>query len=171
MLSEKCFPYVIFSDRKNNYLTHKTNQMEENLLPVIPTFKLYKENAIYVGTFLGGPLVAGYLMAENFKQLGQQEKVKTTWIIGIAASIVIFGGAFLIPNIEKVPNYVIPLIYLGITQFFVKKYQSAAIKTHIETGGSMYSIWRAVLVGFIGLIIIAAIIIGIILLTTPEVFQ
>lgn len=51
--------------------------MEENVLQPIPTFKLYKDKAIYLGTFIGGPLVAGYLIAENFKQLGQLGKVKT----------------------------------------------------------------------------------------------
>ena len=132
--------------------------MEENLLPVQPTFKLYKDRAIYVGTFLGGPLVAGYLAAENFKQLGQMDKVKTTWIIAICATILIFGGLFLIPNIEKVPNYIIPLIYTGIAHFLVQKFQGVAIKAHIANGGQIFSTWRAVWIGLVGLFVLIAII-------------
>ena len=145
--------------------------MEENLLPVQPTFKLYKDRAIYVGTFLGGPLVAGYLAAENFKQLGQTNKVKTTWIIAICATVVIFGGVFLIPIMEKIPNYIIPLIYTAIAQFLVQKFQGAAIKTHIETGGQTFSTWRAVWIGLVGLVILVAIIFSIILLTNKELLQ
>jgi len=35
--------------------------MEENLLSLPSDSKVYKDRAVYVGTFLGGPLIAGYL--------------------------------------------------------------------------------------------------------------
>jgi hypothetical protein len=145
--------------------------MEENILPVQPTYKLYKDRAIYLGTFLGGPLVAGYLAADNFKQLGQPDKARMTWIIATSATIVILGSIFLIPNIERVPNYLIPLIYTAIAQFLVKKYQGAAIKTHIETGGQTFSTWRAVWIGLVGLLILFAVIFAIALLTDKEITQ
>ena len=145
--------------------------MEEDILPIQPAFKLYKDRAIYIGTFIGGPLVAGYLAADNFKQLGQADKVKMTWIIAICATIVIFGGVFLIPNMEKVPNYLIPIIYTVIAQKLVQKYQGEAIKTHIEMGGQTFSIWRAVWIGLVGLLILFAIIFVILLLTDKEIFQ
>lgn len=130
--------------------------MEENLLSVLPENKLYRERAVYVGTFLGGPLVAGYLASENFKKIGQPEKVKATWAIAIIATIVIFGGAFLVPEIEKFPRYIIPLVYGGIAQLLVQRFQGAAIKLHIEKGGQVYSVWRAVWIGAVG----AAVLVG-----------
>lgn len=139
--------------------------MEENLLPVPPNFKLYKDRSIYVGTFLGGPMVAGYLAAQNFKLLGQQEKVKITWTIATIATVLIFGGLFLVPDIEKIPSYIIPLIYTGIAQFLVQKYQGTAIKAHIENGGQTYSAWRAVLIGLVGVVILIAIVFAIVLLS------
>jgi hypothetical protein len=145
--------------------------MEENLLSIPPDFKLYKDRAVYVGTFLGGPLVAGYLFAENFKHLGQQDKVKTAWFIAIISTIVIIGIVFFIPNIEKIPSYIIPLILGGIAQFLIQKTQGAAIKSHIEKGGPMYSVWRAVWIGLVGAAILFAIIFGILLLTDNEVLQ
>ena len=66
--------------------------------------KVYKERAIWVGTFLGGPLVAGYLIAENFKVFHQNDRVKKTWIYSIIATIVIFGVAFAIPDNIKIPK-------------------------------------------------------------------
>lgn len=145
--------------------------MEENVLLLSPEFKLYKDRAVYLGTFIGGPLVAGYLIAENYKQLGQQEKAKKTWIIAIIATIIIFGGVFLIPGIEKIPNYLIPLIYTGIASYLVQHFQGKQIKSHVEQGGQLYSIWRAVLAGVIGLAIIIAIIFIVILLMGKEISQ
>ena len=145
--------------------------MEENLLSLPPDFKLYKDRAVYVGTFLGGPLVAGYLFAENFKRLGQQDKAKSAWLIAIISTIVIIGIVFFIPNIEKIPSYIIPIIYGGIAQFLVQKNQGAAIKSHIENGGQVYSVWRAVWIGLVGAAILFAIILAILLLTNNEVLQ
>lgn len=143
--------------------------MEENLLSLPPDVKVYKDRAVYVGTFLGGPLVAGYLSAENFKNLGQQEKVKTAWLIGIISTIVIIGMVFFIPNIEKIPSYIIPLIYAGIAQFLVQKNQGSAIKSHIDNGGQVYSVWRAVWIGLVGAVILFGIVFAILLLTNEEV--
>jgi len=145
--------------------------MEENLLSAPPNFKLYKDRAVWTATFIGGPLVAGYIAAENFKQLGQQSKAKSAWTIAIIATIVIFGGLFLIPNIEEIPRYIIPLIYSGIAQYLIQKYQGAAVKEHIEKGGQTYSIWRAVFIGLIGLVILVAIFFVVILLTNKELSQ
>ena len=133
-----------------------------------PGFKLYQDRAIYVGTFLGGPLVTGYLAADNFRQLGEPAKAKTTWIVAIVATIIIFGGIMLIPNMEKVPNYLIPLIYTLIARFLIQKYQGAAIKNHIDTGGQTYSTWRAVWIGLVGLVVVLAILVAIVFLTQQE---
>ena len=139
--------------------------MDEFILPTEPDFKIYKDRAIYVGTFLGGPLVAGYLIAENFKLLGQKRKVGTTWAVAIAATILIFGSVFLIPNAEKIPNYIVPILYTALAQFLVQKYQGAAIKAHIESGGQTFSIWRATWIGFVGLAFLLIVIFAIVMVT------
>lgn len=130
--------------------------MENDLLPAQPVYKLYSDRAIYIGTFLGGPLVGGYMAAENFKQLGQSEKVRTTWMISVAVFIVILAAAFLIPAMKNVPNYLIPIIYAAIARLMIKKYQGEAINLHIETGGTIFSSWRAVWMGLVGTAILLA---------------
>jgi hypothetical protein len=125
--------------------------MQENLLSATPRFKLYKMRAMYIGGFIGGPLVVGYLAAQNFKQLGQPENAKRAWIIAIITSIVVFGGLSLVPDPEIIPIAIILIIYLGIGDTLVQKYQGDDIKSHIKNGGKMYSSWRAVWIGIIGL--------------------
>jgi hypothetical protein len=132
--------------------------MKEDILAVQPHFKLYKDRAIFTGAFIGGPLVAGYLAAENFKLLGQTQKVRMVWIVAVFATIVIFGSVFLIPNMEKIPNFLIPIIYSSVAQYMVKKYQGAAIKEHIDLGGPTFSNWRAAWIGLVGLVALVAII-------------
>jgi hypothetical protein len=143
--------------------------MEEDLLQAPPEYKLYKDNSIRVATFLGGPLVAGYLIAENYKKLGQEENMKKTWGYSVAATILIFGAVFMIPAIKKTPNFLIPLIYSSLTYYLVQRFQGSQIKSHIEGGGQLYSIWRALLASLIGLIITVAVIFLVILLTGKEI--
>ena len=134
--------------------------MEETLLTAPTNYKLYKDQSIYVGTLLGGPLVASFLIAENFKNLGQRKKVKATWAIGVAATVTIFWIAYSIPSNIKIPNFLIPLVYSVIAQNLVKHFQGKEIKAHLASGGQVYSVWHAVLAGLVGLIILLVIILG-----------
>lgn len=127
--------------------------IEKSIFTEIPTEKIYKERAIWVGTFLGGPLVAGYLIAENFKVFNDSEKVKTTWIIAIVSTIGIFGGLSFIPENVKIPNQIIPIIYSAVAFFLAKRFQEQKLNEHIENGGKLYSWWRIIAIGIIGLLI------------------
>lgn len=90
-------------------------QNEEIILePQVPVGKIYSEKAVWTGVFLGGPVVAGYFIAENYKRFGQNNKAKRAWLISIVATISIFGTLFFIPNVEKLPKYIIPLILGGV---------------------------------------------------------
>jgi hypothetical protein len=126
--------------------------MEDNEI-AIPAQKIYSEKNIWRATFLGGPLVAGYLLAENFKAFNEPEKVRNTWIVAVIATIIIFGGIFLMSDIEKLPRYLIPIIYAAIVYLIAQRYQSKSIKRHILDGGLMFSVWRALGISLIGAVI------------------
>jgi hypothetical protein len=78
--------------------------------------KLYSSKAISGATFLGGPLVAGYLIGENFKALDKPNEGRNSLIIGIISTIILFGGIFMVPEnmIDKIPTQLIPIVYTGI---------------------------------------------------------
>jgi hypothetical protein len=117
--------------------------------------RIYKDRAIWVATYLGGPLVAGYLIAENFKAFNETDKVRKTWIYTIIGTIIIFGGIFSIPNhiFESIPKYFIPLIYTAIAHVFVKHYQGKNISAFIALGGKPFGWWRAIVVSLVGFVI------------------
>lgn len=127
--------------------------MEQTLDAQTPTEKIYKDKAIWVGTFLGGPLTAGYLIAENFKAFNETDKAKKTWIFAIIATIIVFSGVFMIPDNINVPNQIIPLIYTAIAYFLVQHFQGQNISKHIDSGGKLFSWWRTIAVSIVGLLI------------------
>jgi hypothetical protein len=130
-----------------------------------PVNKVYTDKAIGVGTFIGGPLVAGYLIAENFKVFGKVENAKWAWIFAIGTTILLFGALILIPSLEYFPRQIIPLTYTVIVYFLVQHYQVADITAHISRGGKSFNLWRTTGIGIIGAAITLALIFGIVLLT------
>ena len=116
-------------------------------------------------------MVAAYLIAENFKKFGYQDKVKTTWLIAITFTVALFATIFFVPGVQKLPQYIIPLIYAAITQALVQKFQGSLIKDHIAKGGSTYTVWRSVWIGLVGAAILIAIILVIIFLLNKPVIN
>jgi len=133
----------------------------------IPSQKIYKETPIRIATFLGGPLVAGYLIAQNYKAFNDPDKAKRTWLFTVIGTVVIFAAAFLLPIPPNGSRIIIPLIYSYITFFLVKQYQGNDIATHINGGGEVYSWWRALGISLIGLVITFVILFVIILVADP----
>ena len=130
--------------------------------------KVYKDRAFWLGTFLGGPLVAGYFLAENFKSIGESEKVKNTWIITIVLTIVIFGSVFLIPEDVNIPGQLIPIAYSAIAFGLFKKYQEPQINLYIQKGGEYFGWGRVVLVSLLSLLLIVGI--GVLLFVGVDLF-
>ena len=127
----------------------------------IPTEKIYKDRQIWAGTMLGGPIAAGYLIAENFKAFGEADKARKTWIIAIIATIFIFGISFFAPYVDRIPNLFFVLVYTAIAYALFQLYQGEKVKTHIKAGGQIHSWWRTVGMAVIALLITIIPIIGI----------
>jgi peptidoglycan/LPS O-acetylase OafA/YrhL len=118
-----------------------------------PMRKVYRNNAIWVAAFFGGPLAAGYIMAENFKAFNEPQKAKITWIITVVATILIFACVIAIPDDVKFPNHLIPLIYTVIAYALMQSLQGKSIKNYISSGGHFFGWGRTICVGLISLAI------------------
>jgi low affinity Fe/Cu permease len=133
-----------------------------------PDFKIHKENVVYGATFFGGPLAAGYIIAENFKAFGDKKKYTTTLLITTVFTIVLFSIIFLIPAIQNIPHILIPIAYTSLAYALVKHYQGKQIDEHITKGGKIYSVWRSVLIAVISLITTIAIIFSVAFLQVTQ---
>lgn len=127
--------------------------MEESIFKEIPAHKIYSDKLIWGGTFLGGPLVAGYFISENYKAFGEQKNANKTWLFTILATVVIFLIIVLIPDSVNIPNFLFPLAYTAIVTAIVKKMQGEKIDEHIQLGGLFFGWGRVILAGIIGLIV------------------
>jgi len=128
---------------------------QENLFQEIPAEKLYKPINIYVATFFGGPLVAGYLIASNYKALNENRNVAKTWVFTIIGSILIVVLSYVIDNrsSRSVPGYIFPIIYSVIIYNVVNLAQKPKIVNYISAGGEFHPPSRVFVVTLIGFII------------------
>ena len=115
-----------------------------------PTQKVYTQNSIWAGSLLGGPVVAGYIIARNFKAFNESNKARVTWIITISATAVIFGVAFLLSDTAWRG---IPIGYTASAYFLIRHYQGAKIDAHIKAGGATHGYLNILGVSILGLII------------------
>ena len=119
---------------------------------------IYTDKAVGVATYLGGPLVGGYLLSRNFKILGEEDKARNAIFLGLILFFIIFELLFLVPDsiINKIPNTIIPGIYTLIFYFLFKKYQDEKVKTYLKEGGGKASGWKIFGISIIGLILTLA---------------
>ena len=71
---------------------------------------IYSPRQIQVATFLGGPFAAAYFLKSSFESINKQELASKSFILSLIGSIIIIGILPFLP--EKMPNNVIPLLYL-----------------------------------------------------------
>lgn len=118
--------------------------------------KLYSTKAIFVATYFGGPVAAGYLIKKNYDAFNQKDNGIKALIIGIISTILLFVlGALIPPKImSMIPNILLPLIYTLIINLLVIKFQGRRLNKHKVSGGEFYSRWRALGIGLIFMIII-----------------
>lgn len=126
--------------------------MENTNTPQPTTAKIYSDKQVLLGTFLGGPLAAGYYIAENFKAFGDADTAKKTWFFTVGITLLIFCGIALIPNDLPFPKQIIPLAYTFAAHSFVKGYQGPRLSAHMQAGGQQFGWGRTVLVGIVGLL-------------------
>lgn len=121
----------------------------------IPAEKVYKDKEVWVAAYLGGPLTAGYLIAENYKAFGEKEKARRAWVIGAAILAAVVVGVYFVPYVERIPSLFFALLYAGAGYSLLRILQGEKIRAHVRAGGAVHSWYRTLAVSVIGLAISA----------------
>ncbi|SMO79823.1 hypothetical protein [Solitalea koreensis] len=114
--------------------------------------KIYKERAILIGSFLGGPIAAGYLLAQNFSTFHQPKKERITWIISALLTILLLWATLTFEFMQQLPYGLLPLLYCVIAFAIVFVFQSKNIGQHLMAQGGTYSNRQAMLIGVLAAI-------------------
>jgi|SRR5215203_1374432 len=114
---------------------------------------VYNGRKICAGSYIGGPLAAGYMIAENFKAIGESSKVVNTWVVTITITVLLLVMPFLF-NLDRVPGLVIPVTYTSFAFFYFRFYQEEKINAYVRANGKFFGWGRTIVVGIIGLLIL-----------------
>ncbi|MGB0431119.1 MAG: hypothetical protein ACPGLV_11645 [Bacteroidia bacterium] len=100
-----------------------------------PKGKVFTEVSIIISTLIAGPVVAGYMIAQNFKTFGAPSKRLPTLLIAVGYTVAIFlSNAHLLIHL-KLPNIVFSVLNTVVVWVFFGIYQSQMVKNHIYLGG------------------------------------
>lgn len=99
-------------------------------------------------------------MSLNFKRFDQKDKAFWTLIIAFIATALLMWAIFQVPDqvMEKVPNYLLPLIYTPIIAFYADKMQKQDIQKLEEQEGVKEHWGKALGIGVLGAILTFAVV-------------
>jgi len=127
-----------------------TNDLETNGKKI-----LFTERAISGSTLLGGPLAGIYLIAHNFREIGNDSAARLTRIIGIISIVIMVPLQLSIPHrfMSKSLSLLFYLLWVMPAYHVVKMYQREEIDYHLSSGGKKGSAWKAAGIGFLAMIV------------------
>jgi len=128
---------------------------------------LYSKKAILVSAFMAGPLAAAVMLRRNFIELGHESKAKEVLAGGILVTLAIAAFLVFTPEnvIDKFPNVIFPVIYVGIVHILMQRTMLAQLDEHEREKGPYFSTLRVIGVAALYSVINVAVIVVPILTT------
>jgi hypothetical protein len=128
---------------------------------VVPTYPLYSSGQIAGATFLGTPLAGTWLLALNYRRLGDRRHARIALALGIVATIALIAIGFAARNATGRGLSFLGLVPVIVMSSLAKSLQGPAFERHQASGGRVGSTLRTVGVGIAGLAIALGTIFGI----------
>lgn len=140
--------------------------------PAADGLRLFDRKSVLIAAVLGSPLAGAILMAINESRWGRRSSASRTVVIAALATALLLVVGYLTNRLSSViPQYefIVGLTCALITAQIAHSWQGSAIKRHVEAGGALASQWLAAAVGLALLAVIAAVVIGVALLSDSKV--
>ncbi len=118
----------------------------------------YKNASIGAATFLGGPLGGGILIRRNLINFGKAKEGNIALVVSIIFMLLLVAIFIFIPAhiIEKIPTFLLPMVYTGAITLWTKRNHGDALDVHEAAGGNFYSGWKAAGIGLLALVVFFA---------------
>lgn len=135
-----------------------TTIQSEQPQPVIPPKgKLYTPIQVFVATFIGTIVVGGFMMAHNFRLMGELRRAIVTCLVVLFPFVLLMSLGMIVKCGIRF-NFFVSFVPALVTYYLTHKWQQEAIDNHIAQGGSTK--------GWLGVIVILASIYLVLLITT-----
>lgn len=108
--------------------------------------RLYKVSGIGLATFIGSALAGGWLMARNYRALGEHDKARRALVYSLLGTLAMMLLALALP--DGVPALSFTLPQLGALMYFARRYQGDRIAQY-EAASRACSNWRAFGIGLL----------------------
>ncbi|MDI9238382.1 hypothetical protein QLQ15_05580 [Lysobacter sp. LF1] len=119
--------------------------------------RLYKVSGIGLATFIGSALAGGWLMARNYRALGEHDKARRALGYSLLATIAIMLLGVVLP--DKVPAFALTLPQLIAAMQVARRYQGDRIAEY-EAASQAYSNWRAFGVSLLVLVVLLLVLVS-----------
>lgn len=136
-----------------------TAENQNGFIEKPPEYKLYTPKGVMIATFFGTAIAGGYLIAKNYKRLGNDSGA---WQAMFYSLLVVIGsfivGSFLPDNFPSMAVSVPVLFGMGVV---MKHRQGAALEQHLQNHGQYESCWKAWGISLLFMVAIALILVAI----------
>jgi len=110
-----------------------------------PQTPLYSPMQVGCATALGAPIAGCWLMASNFRELGEPVAARRTLVWGGVFTVLALALAQFLP--DGFPSTALPVAYTFVVYRLAKQHQGTAFEQHLAAGGRKHSFWRAAGIG------------------------
>ena len=101
-----------------------------------PDYTLFDVNTVALATFLGTPVIAGALMAINYRRLRHAGKAITTMAVAVVVTSLVVVAGWNLPSSASLP---MALVLVFLVKYSAQSLQGAALRKHVEQGGGLGS--------------------------------
>jgi uncharacterized membrane protein len=112
--------------------------------------RIYTRGRIILGTFFGGPLAGGYLIARNYLAFGEEENVKRTHRLTILGTILFYCLIIIVPHNQYVPKVLMPSVAIFLIYWLVGRLQHDKIEMYRQNHRQIHTVWWTVSIGIAG---------------------
>jgi hypothetical protein len=113
---------------------------------------MYSPGQIAWATYLGAPIAGCWLLALNYRRLGDARAANLALISGSIGTVLLLALAFVLP--ERFPKFVVPAAYTFVMYRCVRALQGKVYEDRLANGANKGSVWVATGIGILCLILI-----------------